>query len=349
MLRAVFDTDKLEKELIGLKKKTERPDFWQDSEEAKKVQQRISFISKELDLWSDMKSELDDIKGYVAEAEKEDDPEILEDVEKQMGILEDKYEQEEYRVFLSGKYDVNNAYVSIYPGAGGVDASDWAGMLLRMYQRYCEKKGWKVFMIDEVYLDSGGLKEATFFVENSYAYGFLKGEQGVHRLVRLSPYSSANLRHTSFALVDIFPEIDLKEDEQIPQEEIRTDIFRSSGPGGQNTNKRETAVRLTHIPTGISATSQRERSQHLNRSQAYRLLCSKVYKCKMEEYNDRMSNIREDVVSAEWGNQIRSYVLHPYNLVKDYRTGIETSSTKDVLDGDIDMFIQSFIKQITNK
>ncbi len=347
MLRTVFDVDTLTKELSQLKDKASSVDFWKDSDNATKVQQRIAFISKEIDLWQGIKKEIKDLKDYVIAAK--DDDYFLDDIEKQLKDLEDRYEKEEYRIFLSEKYDANNAYVSIYPGAGGLDASDWASILHRMYQRYCEKKKWKVSLINESYSEQGGLKEVVFFVEGLYAYGFLKGEQGVHRLVRLSPFSSASLRHTSFAFVDIFPEIDARKEEVVLSADMRVDIFRSSGPGGQNTNKRETAVRLTHIPTGLSAISQKERSQHMNKDQAYKLLCSKVYKFKMKEYNDKMDSIKGEVVSAEWGNQIRSYVLHPYNLVKDYRTEIETVNTKDVLDGDIDLFIQSFIRKIADK
>ena len=334
----------MEKKLRGLRQTSEEPNFWQDSERAGKIQKRITLMSEELDLWRGIQKELGDIKEYLVET-GEADSNFLSDVESQLAGLERAYEKEEYRIFLSGENDASNAYVSIYPGAGGLDASEWASMLLRMYQRYCEKKGWKAGLIEESYVEGGGLKQATFFVESPYAYGFLKGEQGAHRLVRLSPFSSANLRHTSFASVEVFPEVEDTPETHIPKDEIKVDLFRSSGPGGQNANKRETAVRLTHIPTGISATSQQERSQSANRQHAYKLLCSKVHICKIKEYNDKMESVKGELVSPEWGNQIRSYVLHPYTLVKDYRTDIETSSAKDVLDGDIDSFIQATIRK----
>lgn len=261
-------------------------------------------------------------------------------------------EKEEIKIFLSGKYDKNNAIMEIFSGAGGIDAQDWATILIRMFERYCERKGFQTKVIHQSFGEAGGpegrigTKSATLEIKGNYVYGFLKKETGVHRLVRQSPFSAKKLRHTSFALVEVLPEIGKKEQEEIKikDEDLRLDTFRSSGPGGQYVNKRESAVRITHIPTGITVSSQSERLQGLNRDKAMKVLFAKLYQLKEAEKKEKLKEIKGGITSASWGNQIRSYVLHPYKLVKDLRTGVETSNVEDVLDGNLDQFIEAEIK-----
>lgn len=266
--------------------------------------------------------------------------------------LEKKIQEQETKVFLSGKYDKGSAILEIFSGAGGADAQDWATILLRMFNRYCERKGFNVKILHQSFGEAGGpegrigTKSAILEINGEYAYGILKKESGVHRLVRQSPFSAKDLRHTSFALVNIIPEINLKDQEEIviKPEDLRIDLFRSSGPGGQNVNKRETAVRITHISTGIIVSSQVERLQSSNKEKAMQVLYSKLNQLKEEERNKELKEVRGEQISASWGSQIRSYVLHPYKLVKDLRTGIENTNPEKVLDGDLDEFIEAEIK-----
>ena len=261
-------------------------------------------------------------------------------------------EKEEIKIFLSEKYDKNNAIMEIFSGAGGIDAQDWTTILIRMFERYCERKGFQTKLIHQSFGEAGGpegrigTKSATLEIKGNYAYGFLKKESGVHRLVRQSPFSSKKLRHTSFALVEVLPEIGKKEQEEIKikDEDLKLDTFRSSGPGGQYVNKRESAVRITHIPTGITVSSQSERLQGLNRDKAMKVIFAKLYQLKEAEKKEKLKEIKGSVTSASWGNQIRSYVLHPYKLVKDLRTGVQTSNVEEVLDGNLDQFIEAEIK-----
>jgi peptide chain release factor 2 len=265
--------------------------------------------------------------------------------------LESKIRALEFKTFLAGKYDKNNAILEIFSGAGGQDSQDWATMLLRMYERYCNAKGFKTNILHQAYGQAGGpegrigTKSVTMEIKGSYAYGFLKKESGVHRLVRISPFNAQKLRQTSFAMVNIFPEIKDKDiDVEIKPDDLRVDTFRSSGPGGQNVNKIESAVRITHIPTGIVATSQTERLQGRNKENAMKVLRAKLYQLKEESHAKELKEIKGDLVSASWGNQIRSYVLHPYKMLKDLRTLYETSDTEAVLDGDLEKFIEAELK-----
>lgn len=266
--------------------------------------------------------------------------------------LDKKISELEVKIFLSGKYDKGNAIMEIFSGAGGVDAQDWATMVVRMYQKYCAKKGFKMEIIDQSFGEGGGpdgrigTKSAILGISGKYAYGFLKKESGVHRLVRQSSFSAKNLRHTSFTLVNVLPEIKEGEGEiKIKDDDLRVDLFRSSGPGGQNVNKRETAVRITHIPTGIVVSSQVERLQGSNRAKAMKILYAKLYQLKQEEKEKEIKKVRGEAISASWGNQIRSYVLHPYKMVKDLRTEAETSNAEAVLNGELDNFINEEIKE----
>ena len=282
--------------------------------------------------------ELEDLKELA-------DEELIDDFEKKLKNLE-------FQTFLSGKYDKGNAILSIYGGAGGQDSQDWATILLRMYERYCQRKGYKAQILHQSFGEGGGpegrigTKSVTLGIRGNYAYGFLKGESGTHRLVRISPFSAKSLRHTSFALVEVLPEIKEEESEiKIRPEDLKIEFYRASGPGGQYVNKRETAVRITHLPTGIIVACQSERLQGGNRKKAMQILISKLYQLKGETKKKELIKLKGEKVLVSWGNQIRSYVLHPYKIVKDLRTNVETSDVEGVLDGNLDEFIKAEIKQ----
>ncbi len=283
----------------------------------------------------------------------EADEKLTKEIKEKSQALEKEIKKEEIRIFLSEKYDKNNAILEIFSGAGGVDAQDWATMLLRMFERYCATKGFQVKIIHQSFGEGGGpegrigTKSATLEIKGSYAYGFLKRESGVHRLVRSSPFSSKKLRHTSFVLVEVLPEIGGKDKEEIEikPEDLKMETFRASGPGGQYVNKRESAVRITHLPTKVVVSCQAERLQGLNREKAMKILYAKLYQLKEQERRKKIKEIKGITVSASWGNQIRSYVLHPYKLIKDLRTGVESSNVEAVLDGGLDQFIEAEIKK----
>jgi peptide chain release factor 2 len=322
-----------------------------------KLGQEIADLRDEIDSLKSIEKEVRDI----AELQSLQDESLQEEIKDRVRILEKKIEIQETNLFLSGRYDKGPAIMEIFSGAGGVDAQDWATILLRMYVRYAEEKGFNVKIIEQSFGEGGGpegrigTKSAVLEIRGKYAFGLLKRETGVHRLVRQSPFSAKKLRHTSFALVNVIPEIN-KEDQEIRQlaeevkeDDLKIDYFRSSGPGGQNVNKRETAVRITHIPTGIVVSSQVERLQGSNRARAMDILYAKLYQQKQEEKEKELKKLKGEAVSASWGNQIRSYVLHPYKMVKDLRTGVETSNAESVLDGDLDKFIKTEIKYDFNK
>ena len=304
------------------------PAFWQKKEEAVKLTKELS-----------------DLQTEVAE---------FEDLKKETNLeqLARKIREKELQVFLSGKYDKGNALLSIYAGAGGQDAQDWATMLLRMYLRYCDLKGFKAKILHQSFGEAGGpegrigTKSVTLEIKGKYAFGFLKKETGVHRLVRISPFSAQSLRHTSFAMVEVLPEIskDIEKEIRVPPEDLRIETFRASGPGGQYVNRRESAVRITHLPTKITVSCQSERLQGQNKDKAMKLLYAKLYQLKEQEKEKEIKKIKGEPVSMGWGSQIRSYVLHPYKQVKDLRTNVESSQVEEVLDGKLDDFIEAEIK-----
>lgn len=325
-----------------MEKQTNAPDFWKDQENATGVSQKIAYLKEDLSIIESLKKELQDLKE-LGELGQSDDA-LFE-------VLKKKIEKEEFRIFLSGNYDKNNAILEIFSGAGGQDSQDWATMLLRMYERYCAIKGFGFAVLHQSLGDAGGpdgrigTKSATLEIKGKYAYGFLKKETGVHRLVRISPFSAKKLRHTSFALVDVLPEIDQHNKEiEIKPEELKIDTFRASGPGGQYVNKTESAIRITHLPTGLVVACQSERLQGKNKEHAMKILYAKLYQLQQENKEKELKEIKGDSVSASWGNQIRSYVLHPYQMVKDLRTQYETSDTEGVLDGDLEEFINAELK-----
>jgi len=293
----------------------------------------------------ELKKEIDDLRELSGEKE------LGKEIEEEIKELEKKIKEKEFSIFLSGKYDRGNVILSIFAGAGGQDAQDWTAMLLRMYERYSAFKGFKTKILHQSFGEGGGpegrigTKQVSLEIRGQFAYGFLKRESGVHRLVRISPFSPQKLRHTSFALVEVLPEIKVETSKiKIRPEDLKIEFYRASGPGGQYVNKRETSVRITHLPTQIVVSCQSERLQGENRKRAQVLLLSKLYQLKEEEKKQEISRIKGKKISIEWGNQIRSYVLHPYKLVKDLRTGVETSNVEDVLDGNLEEFITAEIK-----
>lgn len=314
----------------------QRDDFWNNKERAVKVSTELSELKEEVESISQIKNSIHDLEEMFEILSEEELVSELERIEKEL-------KEKEVELFFNNKYDKGSAMVTINSGAGGIEAEDWAAMLFRMYQRYCEEKNFKTEVLDKSVGEDKGIKSVTFSVKGKYAYGLLRRESGVHRLVRISPYSSQNLRHTSFASVEVLPEVEASEVE-INSDDIRVDYYKASGPGGQYVNKRESAVRLTHIPTGIVVSCQSERLQGKNKERAMQMLSARLYQHNLEKQEAEMSKIKGDKVSVGWGNQIRSYVLHPYKMVKDLRTGVETSQVERVLDGDLDQFIEEEIK-----
>jgi len=314
------------------------------------VSQKISFLKEDISKIEELKKDIADLTALEEITDKDED--LISQVVKKKQELEKRIAKEETKAYFSGRYDKNNAILEILSGAGGVDAQDWATMLQRMYERYCDIKGFSVKKIHQSFGEGGGpdgrigIKSATMEIKGLYAYGFLKNEAGVHRLVRISPFSAQKLRHTSFVLVDVLPELE-KEDEkdiEISPEDLKIETFHASGPGGQYVNKRESAVRITHVPTGVVVSSQSERLQGSNKETAMKILYAKLAQFKREENKKELKEIKGARVSASWGNQIRSYVLHPYKMVKDLRTDVETADANKVLDGDLEEFIEAEIK-----
>lgn len=341
----VLDIDARKQEIEALEMVVSAPDFWSDQERARKESQKLSDLKDDVEGWEAIRKDTQNLKELIEMAENEKDESALSEVEKAMDELEARYKQLEFGMLFSGPYDTKSAVMSIHAGAGGTDAQDWAEMLLRMYMRYAEKKGWKVRLVDESRGTEAGIKSATMFVEGKNAYGHLTGEAGVHRLVRLSPFNADHLRQTSFALVEVLPEIDDSIDIDIDPQDLRVDTFMSGGKGGQSVNTTYSAVRIVHLPTNITVSCQNERSQQQNKEVAMQILKSKLLKLKEEEMQKEKKELRGEFHSAEWGNQIRNYVIHPYQLVKDTRTDVETTETEKVLDGDLDRFVEALLRR----
>jgi len=318
--------------------------FWDDRENAQKISEELAHLKEDVQSSGKISKEILELIEFTSYAES--DKEIAKEIEERMGALKRAISKEETATFLSRPYDKNNAIVTIYSGAGGVDAQDWAGMLLRMYERYATIKEYGAKILTQSFGEEKGIKEATLEIRGKYAYGYLKKENGVHRLVRISPYSAQKLRHTSFALVEVLPQLPKASEREldIRPEDIEVQTFRSSGPGGQYVNKTESAVRVKHLPTGIVVECQTERLQGTNKEKAMEILRSKIFAKKMSQEREKIEELRGGFISAEWGNQIRSYVLHPYKMVKDHRTGVETSDVDGVLDGELEEFIEAEVK-----
>ncbi len=340
----ILDLDARKEEIIALEVEVSAPDFWQNQDRAKTEMQKLSELKDEYETWNNFKSELNSIKELVEISESEKDTTFIVEAESKITELESAFEKMEFAMLLSGPHDASNAVMSIHAGAGGTDAQDWAEMLMRMYFRYAEKKGWTVKLVDESCGTEAGIKSVTFFVQGRHAYGHLKREAGVHRLVRQSPFNADALRQTSFALVEVIPEIDDKVQIEIKPEDLRIDTFMSGGKGGQSVNTTYSAVRIVHLPTKITVSCQNERSQTQNKETAMKILKAKFAKLEEEKLLAEKQELRGEYHSAEWGNQIRSYVLHPYHMVKDLRTEYETADTDAVLDGDLDGFIEAELR-----
>ncbi len=341
----ILDLDAVREEVAALETEAAAPDFWSEPERAKRESQKLADLRKDFDKWSELRGELMDLAEMAALAESEKEASLEPEIEKKLIELEGRYEKQEFQMLLGGPHDESSCVLSVHAGAGGTDAQDWAEILMRMYFRYAERKGWKVRLVDESRGTEAGIKSATFFVEGRYAYGYLKGEAGVHRLVRLSPFNADSLRQTSFALVEVIPEINEDVNVEIKPEDLRIDTFTSGGKGGQSVNTTYSAVRIVHLPTKITVSCQNERSQTQNKETAMKILKSRLMQLKEAELQKEKKELRGEFHSAEWGSQIRSYVLHPYHMVKDLRTGFETADTDAVLDGDLDGFVEAELRQ----
>ncbi len=344
-LKEALAIDSLKAEVEVLEKESAAPDFWDDMENSQKVMQKIGSLKAKVTDYESLKSDYEDALVMIELADEEGDLSLLDDCTASVKDIETRVEDMTLSTLLSGEFDGKNALLTFHAGAGGTEAQDWAEMLFRMYNRWGERHGYKVSTLDYLDGDVAGIKSATILVEGENAYGYLKGEMGIHRLVRVSPFDSSGRRHTSFASVEVMPEIDDDVNVEIREEDIKMDVYRASGAGGQKVNKTSSAVRLTHIPTGIVVSCQIERSQHQNREVAMRMLKSKLVEIKERENLERIEDIKGDQKEIAWGSQIRSYVFMPYTLAKDHRTGFEMGNITAVMDGDIDGFINAYLKQ----
>ena len=340
-----FDLESKRSQIAELEEQVNQPDFWNDPQNAAQVTKKLGALKSEVERFENLQQRLRSIVELAELAMEENDESVLHDLERELAEAEQIFRQVEISVLLSGEHDRSNAILSITPGAGGTDAQDWAAMLARMYQRWAQRHGFEFEILDYSEGKEAGIKSFTALVKGDYAYGLLKTERGVHRLVRISPFDADKSRHTSFAAVDVIPEIgeDIKID--IREEDLEIETFRSSGPGGQHMQKNETAVRITHKPTGITVTCQSERSQHRNKEVALQILKAKLYELERRKREEELARLRGELPEISFGSQIRSYVLHPYKLVKDLRTEVETSDVESVLDGDLDEFIYAALKK----
>ena len=340
------EIDSLKERYKDLEKQNLAPSFWDDQENAQKVISEMSKIKNLIDDYDNLLELIENNEVYIELIKEDEDDEATADtLLAEMDILEKSANSFKISTLLNGEYDQNNAIFSIHSGAGGTEAQDWADMLYRMYTRYAESKGYSVEVIDILKEEEAGIKSATIAIRGANAYGYLKSEKGVHRLVRISPFDAAKKRHTSFASVDVFPEIDSDTTVDINPSDLRIDTYRSSGAGGQHVNTSDSAVRITHIPTGVVATCQNERSQLQNREKAMQILTAKLIAIKEEERREKIEDIQGNYSQIAWGSQIRSYVFNPYQMVKDHRTNVEVGDTSKVMDGDLDIFINEYLKE----
>ena len=327
----------------------EMPDFWDVPELSQKKTIELNALKSDLEVYNKLISEKEDMETLIEMGYEEEDPELIPEIQEMLDDFVKTFEDIRIKTLLHGEYDKNDAIVKLNAGAGGTEACDWCGMLYRMYSRWIERKGFQMEVLDYLDGDEAGVKSVTFEVHGENAYGYLKSEKGVHRLVRISPFNAQGKRQTSFVSCDVMPDLGDDVEVEIKDDDIRIDTYRSSGAGGQHINKTSSAIRITHFPTGIVVTCQNERSQHMNKDKAMQMLKAKLYMLAQEEQAAKLSGIRGEVTDIAWGNQIRSYVMQPYTMVKDHRTNEERAQVDAVMDGDIDPFINAYLKWIALK
>jgi len=339
-----FDVDAKRESIMEIESIMAVPGFWDDPKKSQEIVKKRTTLEKVVQMWDGLVRQTDDVRVMIELGEEAQDSDTLVEVAEMTARLIQELEAAEFQRMLSGPHDRNSCFITINPGAGGTESQDWAEMILRMYLRYCEKKGWKTVITEYLAGDEAGLKSATFNVSGEYAYGYLRAEAGIHRLVRISPFDSNARRHTSFASMYAFPEIEEEDiDIKISDTDLKVDTFRSGGAGGQHVNTTDSAVRITHIPSGIIVACQSERSQISNRATAMKVLRAKLYEREVEERNAKASEIAAEKKDIGWGSQIRSYVLHPYKMVKDLRTGVESGNPDSVLDGNLEEFVVAYL------
>jgi peptide chain release factor 2 len=344
---SIFDIAGKEKEIAALEKKSARPDFWNDPAGAQSDMRQLAEKTRVVQRWRGLESKLADLSELM-EISLEDDA-LQAEVEKELNELTAYLDELEFELAFSGEYDARNAILAVHAGAGGTESQDWAEMLMRMYLRWAERRGYQAEVLDTSPGDEAGIKSTVIAINGEYATGYLKSEHGVHRLVRLSPFDADHARHTSFALVEVMPEAEADVDLQIAPDDIKVETFRSSGPGGQHMQKTSSAVRVTHLPTGTVVNCQSERSQFMNKDIAMKILRARLLEMELEKREEERSRLKGKRIDAGWGNQIRSYILHPYKMVKDHRTGYETGNPEAVLDGDLDDFITAYLRSVIGK
>lgn len=343
----LFDIAGKERRLEELEKKMESPDFWENPEASQEVTKEVKSLRDTLEAMKGLSGHFEDVLLLIEMADEENDRSMLKEIEREITSFEEKYEALRIQTLLSGEYDKNSAIVTLHAGAGGTESCDWANMLYRMYTRWSEQKGFSITVLDYQAGDITGIKAITFEVNGENAYGYLKSEKGVHRLVRISPFNSAGKRQTSFASCDVVPDIEEEIDVEINEDDLKIDTYRASGAGGQHVNKTSSAIRITHLPTGIVVQCQNERSQFSNKEKAMQMLKAKLYLIKQQEQAEKVSGIRGEVKEIGFGNQIRSYIMQPYTLVKDHRTNVENGNVTAVLDGALDLFMNAYLKQLS--
>jgi len=340
----LFDLPKLKEENVDFERFMQSPDFWNNTEEAQKISQKLKSNTDTIKEFEDMQGEVEDFELLLELIKEDNDESQTSELNKEMKNIDIALEKLKLKTLLSGEYDRNNAILSIHAGAGGTEAQDWADMLFRMYTRWAESHSYKVSILDILKDTEAGIKSVDLLISGENVYGYLKSEKGVHRLVRISPFDANSRRHTSFASVDVMPEITDEDDIEISESEIKVDTYRSGGAGGQHVNTTDSAVRITHIPTGIVVSCQNERSQHKNKATALKMLKAKLIEVKEMEHKEKIEDIQGKYNQIAWGSQIRSYVFHPYSLVKDHRTNAEIGNIQSVMDGNIDVFINEYLK-----
>jgi peptide chain release factor 2 len=340
----IFDVAAKEKEIAGLEERSAKPDFWQDQTEAQGVMRRLAELKKVVERWRGLERKIADIAELISLESDEGGASLDTEIQSEIEKIASQLDQLEFQLVFSGEYDSRNAILAIHAGAGGVESQDWAEMLLRMYLRWAERQNYKAEVLDTSPGEEAGIKSAVVEVTGDYSFGYLKSEHGVHRLIRLSPFDADHARHTSFALVEVMPEAEDDVDIKVSPEDLRIDTFRSSGPGGQHMQKTSSAVRITHLTTGTTATCQSERSQYQNKEIAMRILQARLLKLELAKRGEERARLKGERIVAGWGNQIRSYILHPYKMVKDHRTNYQTGDTEAVLDGELDSFITAYLR-----